>query len=958
MKVITPVLTVFLLILFLSFLILAGLFFLLPKVEYGYISLKSDYTKYKKPLSGQVTYISRKWMEYAMHITKKENLSQQGAARFYAYVSSVFSDTLNQTGDINESNTATYMLVILLAPKDKEETDNFFSSLQNVSKSLNPQAQLIYDRYKTRIESDGYSLTLQNIPKGENNWYPRGNKVDKDESAGNWLPWVINADMQFDIPPPPKKGSIQDLLEIERFKYALLVRQPSDLDEVYFWHGSSGSLKRQTKDDLPLADIWQNILYVESGDSIDEANFAKNQKLLAQSIADSFIVTWRAKYKFLAQRPSMRIPNLDLVVTDPPFPGYVSEHAAVSYTAATVLSALIPDKKNTWFEDAVDAKNSGLLAGTNFSIDNRQGAILGNLVGQNIVKKIDLNKIVPSTDTFSSNSIFDLIEFLALRIYDWIFTQKNYLKSQFELKRIVSVLKNCNSNNNRGVFEEISEKADVFFDDAWVKKYQNTFIGTNSPAITDDVVVDDMSGGVVAADFNNDGKIDLFFISHDKNYLFLNSGDLKFKDVTSESGIFPFKNAMGAIAADYDNDGFKDLLIYGFKSPPRLYRNLGNMHFQDVTHEVGLDKIDLFGMGATFGDYDRDGWLDLYLISYSQAPFGDDVKIYPNVLFRNNHGRFEDVTSKAGVNDSGAGLAVTFTDFNNDNWPDLIIANDFGPNTFFQNNKNGTFTKLSDTQIRYNTRNDNNGMGIAVADYNSDGWPDVYITSVYEDKNLLDPGGNELFINMRNKGFNNMARHAGVDIGGWGWGVVPIDYNNDSLVDIAEVGGFSSAFYTSSMEDVITKNMVSPKSFLYKNQGNLHFKETSCEENFKINGEGRGLAVADLDNDGYPDLVVNESRRKPLIYHNKGGKNHWLKIQLQGSKSNKDAIGAKVWVINSKTQVKELQSSGSFLSGSEPDFLFGLGSDEKIKQVKILWPSGEEQIFENVHTDQTLKIQE
>lgn len=520
-----------------------------------------------------------------------------------------------------------------------------------------------------------------------------------------------------------------------------------------------------------------------------------------------------------------------------------------------------------------------------------------------------------------------------------------------------------NKDNIPQGFEEVTKKTGISFDDNWAKQNQNVYLNANYRSLTDEVVLDNMAGGVVAADFNNDGLIDLYFVAHDSGHLFINKGNLHFTEKKlNEAGIAPYQNGTGVIAADVFNDGHEDLLLYGYKTPVKLYRNLGNATFKDVTDQVGLQDVSCICFGAAFGDYDRDGWLDLYLVSYVDWPKvqkkQDNVhgKNLSNLFFKNNHGFFRDVTKQTGLTNKSPSLAATFWDYNNDNWPDLLVANDFGLNNLYRNNKNGTF---SDVSYLLNPQEDvNHSMGIAVADFNNDGFLDAYLSDIYQDKRQASNGGNLLLTNNLGKNFNDEAYSRHVDNGGWGWGVVPIDYNNDGLVDIATVGGFSSASIKAISVTSVTEEGIASKSFLFENKGDLGFevKPKAGLENIQ---NGRGLITADLDNDGYPDLIVNELRRTPKIFHNKGSKNNWLGIKLIGTKSNKDGIGAQVWVNDgSKTYFKQLQTAGSYLSSSDLRLLFGLGKKASVKQVRILWPSGKQQIIKHIKANQYLNITE
>jgi hypothetical protein len=206
--------------------------------------------------------------------------------------------------------------------------------------------------------------------------------------AGKWKTWILEGNEEFIIPPPPEMDSLSDKLEIEKVRYATQRRKREDIDVVRFWHGASGFTKEGSGGNITPAGVWQNILFTElEGQDIDEATYSQAQKILAQSIADSFIQTWKVKYKYWTQRPSMRDPYLVLTVADPPFPGYVSGHSTISATAATVLSNLFPKKEGVFLQNAKDAKNSRLIGGIHYDIDNEIGEYLGKRIGYSIFEK-------------------------------------------------------------------------------------------------------------------------------------------------------------------------------------------------------------------------------------------------------------------------------------------------------------------------------------------------------------------------------------------------------------------------------------------------------------------------------------------------------------------------------------------------------------------------------------------
>jgi len=518
------------------------------------------------------------------------------------------------------------------------------------------------------------------------------------------------------------------------------------------------------------------------------------------------------------------------------------------------------------------------------------------------------------------------------------------------------------SRISREGFEDVTTKTGIAFDNEWARNRAGTNPnGDRTAFMRHETVVENLAGGVVAADFNNDGLIDLYFVSGDYGHLFQNQGNFIFQEVTSERDITPYQKGTGAVAADYDNDGWKDLLLYGDAVSPRLYRNIQGKRFEDVTKQIGLAKEGMVTYGAAFADYNRDGWLDLYVANYGIFTAANiDTKYHekgqPDILFQNNQGKFSEVTKIAGIDDDRWGLAVSFFDYNRDLWPDIFVANDYGFNALYENNQDGTFQGVS-TDIFPAILN--NGMGIAVADYDRDGWQDLYVTGIYFDKRQEDQRGNLLLRNLQGKKFDDVADESKTRIGGWGWGVVPIDYNNDGRIDIAEVGGFSPAIYDSEWAEHLSRETLRSRAYFYENRGGNSFQEKARELCFSIELNGRGLVAADLDNDGYADLVVNQAGREPKIFRNLGGENNWLKVKLRGTQSNTDGIGAQVWVrAGNMVQLKEVATSGTYLSSSDLTLLFGLGAHESVDEITIEWPAGSEQRFQDIPANQQIIIRE
>jgi enediyne biosynthesis protein E4 len=328
----------------------------------------------------------------------------------------------------------------------------------------------------------------------------------------------------------------------------------------------------------------------------------------------------------------------------------------------------------------------------------------------------------------------------------------------------------------------------------------------------------------------------------------------------------------------------------------------------------------------------------------------------PDLLYRNNgDGTFTDVSRKAGVaNPAGKGLGVAFGDFDNDGWPDIFIANDLARNFLYRNNGDGTFIDLAySAGVGYDPNgNPRAGMGTEFADLDGDGWLDIFVTNFSEELNAL----------FRNRGdltFEEVTEQAGLGSGflPLGFGTKLFDFDNDGDVDIYVTNGHvvdNIQLYNPRLSYMQT-------DLLYANDGG-RFRDVSAESGpaFQIKHVGRGAAAGDFDNDGDLDIIVSNCGQPPMLMRNDGGnRNHWVAIKARGRESNSFGVGARVKVeAGGKTQVKEIYSAGSYLSGSDLRLYFGLGAERKIKQVEILWPSGKKQILNDVAADQTLSLDE
>lgn len=442
-------------------------------------------------------------------------------------------------------------------------------------------------------------------------------------------------------------------------------------------------------------------------------------------------------------------------------------------------------------------------------------------------------------------------------------------------------------------------------------------------------------GGVSFYDFTGNGWDDLSFTTQDgEPLLFLQNQGGTFTPISLE-GINHKGNSQQLLWTDYDNDGDPDLFITDTKGPNILYQNQGELQFIDVTTASELPNAINPSYAACWGDYDRDGWLDLYVTHY-----GPDDSSFVNHLYHNEgNGIFTDVTSIASVADSAKpALAVMFTDINKDFYPDIYIANDhqYG-NTLFRNNGDGTFTDIS--------KNSGAGipmdaMGITTGDYDLDGDLDLYVSNT--------PQGNALFRNDNNDSFTDIAAAAGVALHGIGWGVNFIDYDNDIDQDI-----YASSLYFSNNPTLTT-------STLFANQGGGFFIKAPGAGFLGDQAKSYGNAIGDLNQDGYYDIAVNNSDPDTFqIWKNSGGSNEWISVKLEGNESNKDGVGSWIELVaGGVRQIHFTHCGTSFLSQNSSRVIFGLKNTQMVDSLIISWPSGKVDVLTNLSSGQALTVQE
>jgi hypothetical protein len=478
--------------------------------------------------------------------------------------------------------------------------------------------------------------------------------------------------------------------------------------------------------------------------------------------------------------------------------------------------------------------------------------------------------------------------------------------------------------------------------------------------------------GVAWGDYDRDGKIDLYVTDHmGACHLYRNNGDGTFTDVAEAAGVaHPGMHATSATFVDYDNDGWPDLYVGIAFGPNRLYHNNGDGSFSDVTEQSGLGDRGRT-MSTAWADYDGDGYLDVFVANYPDSAITFDANSTPemntryvmhlpgpvNRLFHNNgDGTFSDVSNLLGDGNLGFGFSAVWFDYNRDGRPDLYVVYDFGnirqPSTLWRNDGPGPhgwrFTQVQD-QMHVDTRM--NPMGAATGDYDNDGWLDLAETNI---------GASFLYHNNAARSFTDVATRAGTAHGtnninnmldpSMTWGVSFADFNNDGWLDLYLVAG--SMYY---------QNVPQPNG-LYMNDHTGKFLDISAPSGTNDAGQGRSVAVADFDGDGYLDMFVANYAQAPLLYRNVSRSlgNRWLRLDLEGTRSNRDAVGARVtvYVPGMTPQVREVQIGQGLGSCNEPTLHFGMGRAVRAARVDIQWPSGTHQILHDLDANQAIKIVE
>jgi enediyne biosynthesis protein E4 len=500
-----------------------------------------------------------------------------------------------------------------------------------------------------------------------------------------------------------------------------------------------------------------------------------------------------------------------------------------------------------------------------------------------------------------------------------------------------------------------------------------------------------MGGGVSMLDYDSDGRLDLFFSNGariedpmprgsmpDKreqrywNRLYHQKADGRFEDVTERAGVAGAGYSMGVAAGDYDADGNVDLYVTAYGSNT-LYRNRGDGRFEDVTQRAGVAGAG-WSTSAGWFDYDRDGRLDLFVARYMDWDFErgnvvcgdprlraychpDNFKGAPNLLFHQKpDGTFEDVSARAKIADpTGKALGVAFADFDDDGWTDIFVANDSVRQSLYRNRGDGTF---EDVALLAGAGYDENGktfagMGADAADYDNDGWADIFVTAL----------SNETYPLFRNNGdmtFTYATSTTGVGqitLLYSGWGTRFLDADNDGWRDLFVAQGH--VLDTIEKSSSYLKYRQTPLLMRNTGKGFVNVSATAGQA-FTQAVAARGAAFGDLDNDGDTDIVIATLDGPPVILRNDGTRNHWLGLSLVGAKSNRAGLGARVTVIDAagRKQVYDATTAGSYLASNDARMIFGLGAATAVRSVEVRWPGNKVQRIDNPPVDRYLTINE
>jgi len=501
--------------------------------------------------------------------------------------------------------------------------------------------------------------------------------------------------------------------------------------------------------------------------------------------------------------------------------------------------------------------------------------------------------------------------------------------------------------------------------------------------------IETMIAGLAVFDYDNDGQLDLYFVNgaqipqlakNDPRYynrLYRNNGDGTFTDTTEQAGVRGEGFGMGVAVADYDNDGWQDFYLAGVNRN-QLFHNNGNGAFSDVTEKAGVQGLHsklgkTWAISAGWFDYDNDGDLDLFVANYVNWSIEtepvckvENIPAYcspnsyegqPNMLFRNNgDGTFTDVSEASGIGKyTGKGMGIAFADYDNDGFTDIFVSNDTYRHFLFRNKGNGTFAETAILSgVAYNENGKSiAGMGIDFRDVNNDGRPDIFVVAMIGDTFPL-------FLN-RGRDFRDATSASGVakaTIGVTAWGSGIVDFDNDGFKDL-----FASCAAILDNSEQIDRLPAELPPMVLRNLGNGGFSDVSAQAGptFRVAARHRGVAFGDLDNDGRIDAVITRQHEKPAVFLNRSpAPNHWLLVNLAGTKSNRDGLGARIHVTlpGGRVLYNHASTSVGYSASSDKRVHFGLGSAEVADKIEILWPSGIRQTLTGVKADQVLTVRE
>lgn len=892
------------------------------------IELSGDIEPYVRAEASPSNLPSRQWIAYSIRLAKGKNLSTLTSAHLHSLVATVYADILEKTDSEAEASVATAKLINTLFPENSDETNGVIAIKSDLSTTAQDHL------------SDFLNRNLQNIKKLL--------EVDKRLDAATIKSldtWHVDRN-KLRIPPPLENGNIGEWVENRKVIYAATQRTPEKDEIVFFWDGIDNFLVNQGDNITPVG-VWLNIFHIESKNLSDNKNYAKNLKILTQGMRDALTIVWQEKFIYSGYYSSNSFSNLSPLVRYSLYPRYPSEHAAVSFAAASILEKLIPEKKELWAMHAKNAAYSRLLAGVQSDRDIEAGKYIGVGTGAETLKSYskERNNKEESRVIFGNCGVTCQVATILFIGFDSI---------NESLKKVWKIA------------ESVSKSGQYSFQEA-----------AKEVGLEEKITSEDKYEGVSWADFDSDGNIDILI----NNQLYKNTGDGKF--------VFKRQFPDWGVFGDYNNDGCPDLYVTKTGAPQPsdptelsdyLFKNNCDGSFTDVSKKAGVSDV-YHGNSVSWVDYNNDGYLDIYVSNWGLTPQenwfyesgnkGQTYVMEPNILYKNRgDGTFTNVTSEAGIE----GLLLCYDqdkirralemklkptfqsvwfDFDNDRKSDLLSVTDSLISPFYRNLGNGKFSQITESANLCTDTHWNN-MGASVGDTNNDGFLDFYVTNA---------GHNFLWQNNGDGTFRETANQSGAQDYGYGWGTEMLDYNNDGFIDIAVINGHNrlrSALYT--VPSGIKNNDLDE---LFKNKGDGTFQKVGKEVGFSISNEIKySVAAADYNNDGAVDLFIPASPRRyrsshPLLFKNKGKGNNWITIQLVGVQNNRDGIGSRIEITTGgKKQIREVQAGSSYRAQSSSWSTFGLGKDKKIDSITVRWPKGNVQTLNDIEPNKMIIIKE